>query len=810
MFGISLLLAGSLLVDAQPSRFAQKDGDPTPGSKPSSFPKTARDRHEYDLLDIRWDVTVDPSQESISGVATNTVKTLLKNAQLYFDAARLNISSVRVNGETVSYKVVGDVLEVLPHLTTKIDPKTKKTSTTVKNRAAGETLKVEIRYSTRPDAGVYFVPEANAYPAQTAVVFTQGEMEDTRYWLPTYDSPNDKATSEGIIRVPSNWSVLSNGALIAKKQEGKQAVWHWKISKPHATYLISFVGGEYTALKDGVWEGIEVTNWAPKGVEPWVDNAFGGTHRIVEFFSGLVGVKYPWEKYAQSAVPEFMFGGMENVSCTTNTITSTFPKEVNPLQSATGLVAHELAHQWFGDLITTSDWSHIWVNEGWASFLPTFWTRKEQGDDEFHLERVGTYDGGLGGMDGANRPMVFKGYGDPMEMFDGNAYPGGATRMFMLMNTLGEEAFWKATKEYLQEWGYKNTDTEIFFKAFEKSSGKSLDSFRKQWFYTAGYPKFQVTRSNKKLTIAQKTEGFSGEVSVKIVGADGGSRLEKVAYGPNSSQTLDIADGETFFVDPGSWLMCRVQYPTVTAEERLRLWKAADNAGDRQRVLGIPGQPFGDKVATELLASESTIGLSMGLIDQIDNLDTLMAMVDGSTDLRLVNHILGKFGRYKNEDRVLAKLKQVFESHPNDALKRTAFNSLLALTNDEKLAQQGWKTPTYDMGIRTDALSWITRKNPKAARALAWEAIRGKAPAPVRKAAMIQLAMLKDEKGDRSVYEMLEQGARNRSYGILSTAITGLAIYGDPAAVKVLRPLKNHSLHFIRNQVKGVLSAFGE
>jgi len=810
VFGISLLLAGSLLVDAQPSRFLPQDGDPTPGSKPSGFPKTARDRHEYDLLDIRWDVSVDPDQESISGVATNTVKTLLKNAQLYFDAARLNISSVKVNGETVSYKVIGDVLEVLPHLVTKVDAKTKKTSTTVKNRAAGETLKVEIRYSTRPDAGVYFVQEANAYPAQTTVVFTQGEMEDTRYWLPTYDSPNDKATSEGIIRVPANWSVLSNGALIAKKQDGKQAVWHWKISKPHATYLISFVGGEYSALKDGVWEGIEVTNWAPKGVEPWVDNAFGGTHRIVEFFSGLVGVKYPWEKYAQSAVPEFMFGGMENVSCTTNTITATFPKEVNPLQSATGLVAHELAHQWFGDLITTSDWSHIWVNEGWASFLPTFWTRKEQGDEDFHLERVGTYDGGLGGMDGANRPMVFKGYKDPMEMFDGNAYPGGAARMFMLMNTLGEEAFWKATKEYLQEWGYKNTDTEIFFKAFEKSTGKSLDNFRKQWFYTAGYPRFQVTRANKKLTIAQKTAGFSGEVSVKFVGAEGQVRTEKVSYSPNSSQTLDIADGETFFVDPGSWLMCRVQYPTITAEERLRLWKAAEHAGDRQRVLSIPGQPLGDKVATELLATEPTIGLGMALVEQIENLDTLMGIVDGQSDLRLVNAVLGKFGRFKNEDRVLAKLEQVFESHPNDALKRTAFNSLLSLTNDEKLAQQGWKTSTYDMGIRTDALGWLTRKNPKLARTLSWEAIRAKAPAPVRKAAMIQLAMMKDERGDRAVYEMLEQGARSRSYGILSTAITGLAIYGDPAAVKVLRPLKNHSLHFIRNQVKGVLSAFGE
>ncbi len=762
------------------------------------------------MLDIRWDITVDPAQESISGVATNTVKTLLKNAQLYFDAARLSIGSVKVNGETVSYKVLGDVLEVLPHLVTKVDAKTKKTSTTVKNRAAGETLKVEIRYSTRPDAGVYFVAEANAYPAQTAVVFTQGEMEDTRYWLPTYDSPNDKATSEGIIRVPSNWSVLSNGALVAKKQEGTQAIWHWKISKPHATYLISFVGGEYALLKDGVWEGIEVTNWAPKGVEPWVENAFGGTHKIVEFFSGLVGVKYPWEKYAQSAVPEFMFGGMENVSCTTNTITATFPKEVNPLQSATGLVAHELAHQWFGDLITTSEWAHIWVNEGWASFLPAFWTRKDQGDDEFHLERVGIYDGGLGGMDGANRPMVFKNYGDPIEMFDGNAYPGGATRMFMLMNTLGEEAFWKATKEYLQEWGYKNTDTEIFFKAFEKSSGKSLDAFRKQWFYTAGYPKFQVTKSNKKLTIAQKTEGFSGEVSVKFVGANGASRTEKVTYGPNSSQSLDIADGETFFVDPGSWLMCRVNYPTITSEERLRLWKAAENAGDRERVLGIPGQPFGDKVATELLAGEPAIGLKIALIEQIENLETLMAMVDGNTDLRLVNSILGKFGRFKNEERVLTKLKQVFESHPNEALKRTAFNSLLSLTNDEKLAQQGWKTPTYDMGIRTDALGWLTRKNAKLARSLAWEAIRAKAPAPVRKAAMIQLAVMKDEKGDRSVYEMLEQGARNRSYGILSTAITGLSIYGDPAAVKVLRPLKNHSLHFIRNQVKGVLAQFGE
>ena len=368
-----------------------------------------------------------------------------------------------LDGKTVAFKADRRVLAV------------------ASNAAKGTTQKVEIVYHGLPEAGIYFVPAARTFPAKTPILYTQGEMEDTRYWLPTYDSPDDKATSRGTVTVPAGWNVLSNGVL-SKSLDGR--TFTWTIDKPHSTYLISLLAGPYTESPDGT-DPVPVSYWSPKGLEAWGRNAFGGTDAIIRCYARLTGTPFPWNKYAQAAVADFMFGGMENVTCTTQTINALFPDAVRGTRDSTGLDAHELAHQWFGDDVTTPRWDDIWINEGWATFMPHFWAREKYGEDEYAIERYDTIEQAKGTMRGnPSRSMVYSGWTVPMQMFDGYAYPGGAARMFALMHQVGEPAFWKATKEYLASHAYQNVDTAEFFRSYSKSLGMDLSTFERQWFRT--------------------------------------------------------------------------------------------------------------------------------------------------------------------------------------------------------------------------------------------------------------------------------------------------------------------------------------
>ncbi|MBI3721627.1 MAG: hypothetical protein HY248_03660, partial [Fimbriimonas ginsengisoli] len=304
----------------------------------------------YRLIDVRWSLSFDEAKRSINGEVTNTVRPMKDGlASVAFDCAKLEVSSVTVNGAKATFVNEDELLTVrLPRPATQAD-----------------SLKVRIVYSGRPEAGIYFIPASRAFPAHTSCVYTQGEMIDTRYWLPTYDWPDNRASFESFIKVPKGYYALSNGKLEGIEHEADADVFHWKLPQPQSTYLISLVAGRYDEGQDA---GAKVPTYfyAPEGLKDWGEAAFGGTSKIVDFYGRLTGFPYPYAKFSQAAVPDYMFGGMENTTCVTQTLGALFPAKVAPLRDATGLVAHELAHQWFGDTVTCSDWEHIWLNEGFA------------------------------------------------------------------------------------------------------------------------------------------------------------------------------------------------------------------------------------------------------------------------------------------------------------------------------------------------------------------------------------------------------------------------------------------------------------
>ena len=255
-----------------------------------------------------------------------------------------------------------------------------------------------------------------------------------------------RATSEMIITVADPLFVVSNGALIeTKKNADNTTTYHWKIDVPHVSYLISLAVGDFSVYHDKVGD-LPLDYYVAKGVDEATARRFmGKTPQMIRFFSSSTGQPYPYVKYAQTCLPEFG-GGMENISATSMT-DNALRDEIAALESdADGLVAHELAHQWFGDLLTCKDWSHIWLNEGFASYFDPLFAEDDRGEDTFRLEMDHALQGYLQADRAYRRPIVETRYESSMQMFDGMTYAKGACVLHMLRGLLGDEAWWKGLR----------------------------------------------------------------------------------------------------------------------------------------------------------------------------------------------------------------------------------------------------------------------------------------------------------------------------------------------------------------------------
>ena len=257
-----------------------------------------------------------------------------------------------------------------------------------RSRRVGRNIRLVVEYEAMPRRGLYFLRPDEAYPNRPRQVWSQGEDEDSRHWFPCYDYPNDRVTSEVVVTVPSRYIAISNGRLL-EVREGEDATktYHWRQEQPHATYLVSLVVGEFARIEDEV-DGIPVEYYVPPGREEDARRTLGQTPDVLRFFSETTGVPYPWDKYAQVTVADFIFGGMENTTATTLTDTVLHDQRAHLDFSAVALVAHEAAHQWFGDLLTCRDWSHAWLNEGFATYFELLYKEHHEGADEFVYARM--------------------------------------------------------------------------------------------------------------------------------------------------------------------------------------------------------------------------------------------------------------------------------------------------------------------------------------------------------------------------------------------------------------------------------------
>lgn len=749
--------------------------------------------HNYDLLDVNWKLSYDFDQRRIEGDVTNLVQLTGGGDSVWFDCGPLDIATIAVNDQSARFKHEGERLTVeLPG-----------------NVKRGDRLRVRIQYSGQPTAGIYFVDGSHAYPGKTHMVYTQGEAEDTRYWIPTYDYPDDKATAQGTITVPAGEYVLSNGKLLGIDKTPSTWTYRWKISEPISTYLISMVAGPYVEQKESLGK-LPVTWISPPGTESWSRAAFQGTNKNIEFYNKLTGFNYPFEKFSQSAVADYMFGGMENASCVTQTIHTLHKPSNEPIANSAGLVAHELAHQWFGDTITCADWSHAWLNEGFASFLPAFWERERHGRNAYDISRFDTFVGAVASLGQTHRPVVSKKYEIPMDIFDGQIYGGGAARLFTLMGQLGEKPFWAGVKRYLNEYKFKNATTEDFFRVMSKSTGKDLDNFRKQFFYTDGVPDYKVSREGSEIVIRQKEPFFDLDLTLSMLSRnDIQKEFPAHINGPETRIDIKGYEDDLFVLDYRVSAMARITYQAnLSSQDLLRIWWLAPNAAAKMVVLGRFFPKVSQEDMLDVVREEKSPDVQGRIIDALRGEEAvpLLEELSRSFDRTIALRATAALARFTKNQEAQDRLKEIWTREKNEYIANAALGGLLQNAKDGSLAAEAWLTKSEWEMHRQAALAWWTDHDPKNARERSLKLL-DEGVEPLRLAAIKTLGRVKDEKGSRRVYQALLKVAGEPSFAARTAAVNALVEYGDPAAISTIRPLAKSSLFFLRRTAEAAIAA---
>ena len=478
---------------------------------------------EVDLLHMRLELSIpsmdEPRVESREVLEFTPVAGQV--AEFSLDARAMEVRGVTSPGREAGFAYDGSRLAI--RLSPPVLP--------------GERAQVVIDYALDdPPDGLLWTPAIAEQPERTPQIHTQGEAESNSYWFPGHDFPNERLTTELVVTVPEGFMASSNGRLVSHEHrvvasaggERRVEVWHWSQEKPHVTYLVSLVVGRFDVVDVGT-AALPMPVYVPPGRGKDVAGTYGRTREMATVFERLVDEAYPWARYAQLVVTNFNAGGMENTSAT-NMFDFAILGEADLLDHEfEGLISHELAHQWFGDLVTCNSWEHLWLNEGFATFLTGLWVENREpgggeaawmsGRDAYDRGVLGWFDGLIGG-DGGSLPgtvgMCSNVYAHPGETFGrgSNPYPKGASILHMLRRRLGDEVFFRGLRLYVDRHALKTVETSDLRYAMEEVSGEGLEQFFAQWCTRPNLPRVEVTveREGARAKVsARQTQKIDGD-----------------------------------------------------------------------------------------------------------------------------------------------------------------------------------------------------------------------------------------------------------------------------------------------------------
>jgi len=505
----SLLFAAFAVVGVASAQFDDGGGGGqrrSPFDPPNASLKYAPDR-TCDLLNIAVDIDVDYPNRTIVGKSVNTMSPLRSGiTEVILNASpEMTITNILVDGQTAKYTREERNLHI------QTAPLTK-----------GKVINIEVDYTIKNsrgrsfgggEGGWHWIEPGDTGNKDRVGFWTQGESHYNSGWAPTWDYPNDLTTSETRCTVDADWDVVGNGKLVSTKlsSDKKRKTFDWKMTQPHATYLLSLVGGPFDIKKDK-WEGVDLWYVVPKGEGALIDESFGHTKDMLSFYSKITGVKYAWPKYAQDAMFDFG-GGMENVSCTTLQ-ESALTDAKDGWYNMDSLNSHELGHQWFGDLVTCMFWGDTWLNESFATYMQFMYFEHSRGKDAYDWEVEDAMRSYFNEARRYHRPISTHMYPNDDIMFDQHTYPKGGVVLHTLRKQLGDEAFFGALNYYLTKWRHTPVESAQLRRAFTESTGINAEPFWAQWFDKPGHPVIDYTwtydAGKVKLTVRQTQDTRDG------------------------------------------------------------------------------------------------------------------------------------------------------------------------------------------------------------------------------------------------------------------------------------------------------------
>lgn len=450
------------------------------------------------LIHTKLELKPDWEKAYMYGVATITAKPhFYPSDSLILDAKGMTINSIKLNGKELTYVYANDVLKIKLDKTYK---RTEQYTIMVDYIAKPNERKTSGSAAISSDKGLYFINNDGSDSKKMPQIWTQGETEASSVWFPTIDATNQKSSQEVYLTVADKYVTLSNGKLVSsKKNADGTRTDYWKQELSHAPYLFMLGVGEFKIVKDSYTrkdgKKIDVFYYVEPEWEKYAQSIFGNTPEMIGYFSSILNYEYPWDKFHQIVVRDYVSGAMENTGAV---VFGDFVyKTDRELLDATSesIIAHELFHHWFGDLVTCESWSNLTLNESFANYSQYLWDEHKYGNDEADYNAESETKGYMQQAQASGyHDLVWFNYGDKEEMFDGHSYNKGGRILHMLRTYVGDEAFFTALNKYLTDNQFKAAEFHHLRLAFEEVTGEDLNWFFNQWYTGSGHPTLDITQ----------------------------------------------------------------------------------------------------------------------------------------------------------------------------------------------------------------------------------------------------------------------------------------------------------------------------
>jgi aminopeptidase N len=633
---------------------------------PGDQPRYAPDR-PVDVRHVDIAVRLDFERQQVHGVVTHHFAALFESVRVVtLDAAELHIEQVSLadGGQPLAWWSEGEKLSI------QLD----------REYHYGEQFGVRVAYWAQPRTGLVFVLPDAGNPDLPTQAWTQGETEYHHFWFPCHDFPNDRATTSLAATLPASFFALSNGKLESATENGDGTkTYQWRQDVPFPAYLITLVAGEFVEIQDH-WRDIPVNYYVRAGREDDARRMLGRTPAMMEFFSQHFGVDYPFVKYGQ-IVPEKFLGAMENVSATTHSYRLLPDPRASIDYKPDSVVAHELVHQWFGDLLAVRDWSHTWLKESFATYFESVWMGEEDGEDQLRIDMRDNLDMYLAADKRGRRPIVYNVYRkNGNELFDRHNYEKGSRVLHMLRQIEGDAAFWRGMQLYAQRNREREVITADFERAHEEASGRSLAQFFEQWVYKAGHPEFKVSyswddeRKLAKVSVRQAQEEtedtpiFVTPLDLAFfVPASDDEKPDGAGFMQPQVMRVQVEEAEqTYYIplarrpfgmrfDYGGWLIKTLEIDLPAEMLRFQLRRDPDINGriEAATALGEKGDPESQAALEQALLSEPFWGVRQAIAAAIASrrsersLETLLRALDAIEEPKARLGVVAGLGEFR-------------------------------------------------------------------------------------------------------------------------------------------------------------------